>query len=91
MRQNLSKVACSPGASDVLSPESATPAGDRSVPDRGNADQLLGVTIKNLQANQTYYWSAHSVDTAFAGSPFPPEETAVLSAGAQEADAWLLY
>lgn len=67
------RVGSAPGASDVLSPLSASD-GTRRVVQMGNTTEAAALPLA-ITPGQTYYWSVQSVDTAFAGSAFSPEQS----------------
>ncbi len=68
------RVGTSPGGCDILSPMSSSD-GKRRVPQLGNVQMVRSYQLVNLPLNRTIYWSVQSVDTAFAGSAFAPEQT----------------
>jgi hypothetical protein len=70
------RVGRSPGAGDVMTAHSTT-SGLRLLARFGNAGQSLGWRLTNLAAG-TYYWSVQTVDSAFAGSAFAPQQTFVV-------------
>jgi hypothetical protein len=72
------RVGTNSGGTTIVSPLSS-PAGLRRVVAPGNAGQNRMLQLTNLPPG-TYYWSVQSVDTAFAGSPFAPEGTFIVSA-----------
>ena len=51
-----------------------TRSGRAPHPGGGNAQERISWTLKDLAAGK-YYWSVQAIDTAFAGSPWAPEET----------------
>ena len=71
------RVGTTPGAAEILSPQSLLATGQRLVPQLGNASQAFSATIRNLPDGK-YYWSAQALDNAFAGSAFAPEQTFTL-------------
>jgi hypothetical protein len=67
------RVGRSPGAGDVLSPDAAA-NGILRLPQPGNAGPIRQRTVTGLGLGR-YYWAAQTVDSAFAGSAFMPEQT----------------
>lgn len=72
------RIGTSPGASDVISPLAHPTAGKRFVPRFGNTGNTTQLAINNLDYG-TYYWSVQTIDAAFEGSTFAPEQTFVVS------------
>ncbi len=77
------RVGTTPGGSDVFATMSDTDAngsnganGLRRLPAAGPI-QGTSYTLQGLDPTRKYYWSVQAVDTAFAGSPFAAEQTAV--------------
>ena len=70
------RVGTAPGATDVVSPLANVSTGARRLPKAGNAGAALNHTLTNLSAG-TYYWSVQTINSAFASSPFAPEQTFV--------------
>ena len=66
------RVGTTPGGSDVLSAP-ALANGRLLLPRMGSA-RNRSARLHQLRPGQTYYWSVQAVDTAFAGSPFAPEQ-----------------
>ena len=67
------RVGTAPGADNVM-PSQADPAsGRRRLPALGNVNERLSWTLKLPVGS--YYWSAQTIDHAFAGSPFAAEQT----------------
>jgi alpha-tubulin suppressor-like RCC1 family protein len=66
------RVGRSPGAGDIVSPDS-DPNGTRRLPQPCNAGNLLYKTITGLGFGR-YYWAVQTVDSAFVGSRFAPEQ-----------------
>ena len=64
---------------DVISPMSLHPQGYRLVIGTGNAGQLESISIENLEPG-TYYWSVQTIDQAFEGSVFSPEQSFTITA-----------
>jgi hypothetical protein len=87
-------VGSQPGGYDVTAPMSLYPGGARMVAATGNAGQLDHSILGNL-APGNYYWSVQSVDQAFEGSVFSPEQTFTITAtGLDEGDlnaAWKVW
>jgi alpha-tubulin suppressor-like RCC1 family protein len=79
------RVGRSPGLNDVLAPDAAT-NGTRRVARPGNAGWGRSLTITNLAFGR-YYWAVQSVDSAFAGSPFTPEQIFTYAAATLPATA----
>jgi len=67
------RVGTTPGGSDIINPESS-PAGQRHLPQFGNAQHRLTATLP-VVLGTNYYWSVQAVDNSFAGSPFAPEHS----------------
>jgi hypothetical protein len=68
------RVGTTPGGSDLVAPMAAA-SGLRRLPQLGNAQMVTFRSIGNLPLGQPIYWSVQAVDTAFAGSPFAPEQS----------------
>jgi hypothetical protein len=68
------RVGITPGGSQIVPPHSSG-SGYRFLPDSGNAGHNLTARLNHLKPGTNYFWSAQSVDTAFAGSPFAGEGT----------------
>ncbi|MEO8614165.1 MAG: FG-GAP-like repeat-containing protein [Luteolibacter sp.] len=66
------RVGTTPGGSQIIAPHSAS-TGFRRLPVAGNVWQIHTTKLRSLVPGTTYYWSAQSVDTAFAGSTFATE------------------
>ena len=70
------RVGTSPGKDDVM-PSHAIIGGAndsrRLIPAMGNVQHNTSWTL--TLSSGTYYWSVQAIDTAFAGSPWAPEET----------------
>ncbi|HXA44644.1 MAG TPA: immunoglobulin domain-containing protein, partial [Candidatus Angelobacter sp.] len=64
---------------NMLSPMADLNTGFRRVPKIGNAGYRLQFLITNLPAG-TYFWSVQSIDNAFEGSHFAPEQSFTLPA-----------
>ena len=69
------RVGTTSGGDEVFS-GMADGSGWRRIPALGNAQENLSWTLA-LPAG-TYFWSVQATDTAFAGSPWAPEETVVV-------------
>ena len=67
------RIGTTPGGSEILSPMAGT-QGYRRVSSIGNAQSLTSATLFS-PVSTTYYWSVQSVDGAFAGSAFAPEQS----------------
>jgi hypothetical protein len=67
------RVGTSPGDDDVFCGMADLSTGLRRLPDTGNAQKMLGWTVKDLDPG-TYYWSVQAIDTAFAGSAWAADE-----------------
>jgi hypothetical protein len=63
-----------PGESNIL-PGAAAPNGFRRVPQMGNVQLNRTVNLSPTLAGSPCYWSVQSVDTAYAGSAFAPEQS----------------
>lgn len=68
------RIGTSPGKSNVFGSNSVPSTGFRRLPKWGNLGFRLSNSLKNLSAGK-YYWSVQSVDNAYAGSAFAPEQT----------------
>ncbi len=79
------RVARSPGANDILTPDAAT-NGTRRLARPGNAGSSRSMTLTNLAFGR-YYWAVQSVDSAFAGSTFTPEQVFAYAAATLPATA----
>jgi hypothetical protein len=66
------RLGTAPGISNVIDPLAAG-NGWRRVPQLGNLQQNLSVSLAGLHYGSNYYWSVQAVDPAFAGSPFANE------------------
>ena len=73
------RIGTTPGGSDVLAPDATLANGFRRLPQLGNAQEALTNIVTHLSAG-TYYWSVQAVDTSFAGGPFAPESTFIVTA-----------
>ena len=62
------------GGFEIVSPMAAPANGLRLVPRLGNTNQNNRWIIQNLPPGQ-YFWSVQTIDHAFAGSAFAPEQT----------------
>ena len=56
------------GASDILDPNASLTTGTRKTPEAGNAGKNLSIT--QILAPGTYYWTVQSIDASNAGSKF---------------------
>jgi hypothetical protein len=66
------RVGTTPGGCEIISPLSHV-TGGRQLPKPGNS--YLGLTAKfRFTEGTPYYWSVQAIDSAFAGSPFAPEQ-----------------
>jgi hypothetical protein len=72
------RVGTTPGGSQILSPNANTVTGKRRLPAMGNTQHRLHATITNLIPRTTYFWSVQTIDTAYEGSPFTPEESFIV-------------
>jgi hypothetical protein len=71
-----------PGGENILSPESELATGRRLVPASGNAGETLANSAYGAGLpGGVYYWSVQAVDSAYAGSPFAPESSFIISNG----------
>ena len=68
------RIGTSPGAADVMSAMAAS-SGLRLLPQQGNAEGRQFAFFHYYTLSQPYYWSVQTVDSAFAGSPFAPEQS----------------
>jgi len=66
------RIGTAPGGSNIVAGQSLA-SGIRLVPQIGNAGSDT-TALYQLSPGWTYYWSVQAVDTAFAGSPFAPEQ-----------------
>jgi hypothetical protein len=80
------RVGTAPGLGDIV-PPMALASGVRSIPALGNAMQNLSWEIE-LPGLGPYYWSVQSIDGAYAGSAFAPEQSTAQS-GVEPSTAWL--
>ncbi len=67
------RVGTTPGGSEISS-GMAHSSGLRKVVDLGNAQQGSSWRLSGLRESGTYYYSVQAVDSAFAGSPWAPEQ-----------------
>ncbi|GEM_PF-871861 len=67
------RIGTSPGGSQIVGPMADASTGYRRLAALGNANEDTMWTIKNLPNGQ-YYWSVQTIDGAYAGSPFAPEQ-----------------
>ena len=74
------RLGTAPGLADVLAASAEAATGYRQVAAPGNAEQRRFLSFTNLTAGQTYYWSVQTVDGAYAGSAFAPEQSFVAGA-----------
>lgn len=73
------RVGTSPGGSEIMS-AMALSSGRRLLPARGNAQERASWL---LDAHGTrYYWTVQAIDGAYAGSPFPAEQSIDLAGAA---------
>ncbi len=72
------RVGREPGEADVVPPMSDPASGRRLLRGRGNADHNRSWRLSGLQPG-TYYWSVQSLDHAYVGSPFAPEQSFTVS------------
>ncbi|MBI3417176.1 MAG: VCBS repeat-containing protein [Verrucomicrobia bacterium] len=74
------RIGSSPGAVDVVSPESNAQTGFRRVPRFGNCHHRTNyILFGSFLPAGTYYWSVQAVDTAFAGGPWAAEQSFVIA------------
>ncbi|MCC7373881.1 MAG: VCBS repeat-containing protein [Verrucomicrobiales bacterium] len=71
------RMGTAPGRYDIIAPPSDTVTGRRRVADFGS-ERATFRWVRNLPKG-TYYWSVQSVDTAFAGSAWAPEQTVTIT------------
>jgi hypothetical protein len=83
------RVGTTPAGIDVISPMSGT-TGFRRLPRYGQINNDTTWTLKGLPTGM-YYWSAQSVDQAYAGSPFPTEGSFMVGPVAQLAPTSLNF
>ncbi|MEO7676909.1 MAG: VCBS repeat-containing protein, partial [Verrucomicrobiota bacterium] len=67
------RVGTTPGGVEVMSPHSTLTNGFRHLVEMGNVQEGTNAWFRLTPG--TYYWSVQSVDGAFAGSPFSPEQS----------------
>ena len=79
------RIGTNPGRGDVLSPMSDPLTGQRLIAARGNTDRALAWRLQGL-APGTYYWSVQSLDQAFRGSRFAPEQTFTIAEATSSED-----
>jgi len=66
------------GKCNIQGPLSNISNGYRKIVKIGNAGQINSFTIKGLVPG-TYYWSVQAIDHCYAGSPFAPEQTVIVT------------
>ncbi len=89
------RVGTAPGLSDIVSPmadanPASTQPGYRRIPAGGNANGVTRRSIIGLTPGQTYYWSVQAIDTAYAGSPFAPEQSIVAGNASIQQEYWMV-
>jgi uncharacterized repeat protein (TIGR01451 family) len=72
------RVGTTPGGSEISAPMADGATGYRRLVSLGNANQGLTATLK-LPGPGPFFWSVQAIDSAWAGSPFAPEASFVLT------------
>ena len=72
------RVGTSPGASQIIAPQSDISTGFHRVPQAGNAGYTNFWRVANL-TNGTYYWTVQAIDPGFAASTFAAESSFIVS------------
>jgi hypothetical protein len=72
------RIGSTPGGNDIFSGMANASTGLRQLPALGNAQKKLTWTLKSMPAKRIYYCSVQAIDTAYAGSPWATEATAVV-------------
>jgi hypothetical protein len=67
------RVGSTPGGGEFVNPNAA-PTGLTRVPQPGNTQSRLQRIVSGLPLGQGLYWTVQAVDSAFAGSPFAPQQ-----------------
>ena len=75
-------VSDTPGGVNTFSPIANISTGYRRLVQLGNSQARI-ITLKGLQPNKTYYWSVQTIDGAFGGSSFAPEQRFTTSGAAR--------
>jgi predicted nucleotidyltransferase len=68
------RIGTTPGGAEICSAQASSESGYRRLFELGNVQQSRSVTLTNLPRETLLYWSVQSVDGAWAGSPFAPEQ-----------------
>jgi len=68
------RVGTTPGGQQIMTPMANLATGFRRVPARGNAQQNLAWTLKNLPPG-TYYYSVQAIDNGYLGSGWSAEQS----------------
>jgi len=72
------RIGTSPGGYDIVSPMSDIQTGYRKIPAIGNVQNNKSWRIKNLKPTVTYYWSIQTIDAAFKGGLWAPEQSFIM-------------
>ncbi len=72
------RIGTTPGGYDIVSPMSDIITGYRKVPEIGNVQNNKSWKIKNLKPTVTYYWSLQTIDAAFKGGLWAPEQSFIM-------------
>ncbi|HVE40691.1 MAG TPA: FG-GAP-like repeat-containing protein [Planctomycetota bacterium] len=68
------RVGTTPGGQQIMAPMANLATGQRRIPARGNAQQNLAWTLKNLKPG-TYYWSVQAIDNGYLASGWSAEQS----------------
>jgi hypothetical protein len=71
------RVGTTPGGQQILAPMADLATGRRRIPERGNAQQNLHWTLRNLPPG-TYYWSVQAIDNGTLASGWASEQSVVV-------------
>ncbi len=72
------RIGTTPLGHEIMSAQGDSITGFRRIPALGNAQENLSWILHGLP-NGTFSWSVQSIDAAFAGSAFAPEQTFVIA------------
>jgi len=68
------RVGTTPGGQQIMAPMADLATGKRRIPARGNAQQNLAWTLKNMKPG-TYYWSVQAIDNGYLASGWSAEQS----------------